>query len=220
MVDMSGVGSYLASFLYSGMAWMIAAIVLFGFGGFIYLHYSRKRKLKYNCLEVVRFGNGKVGMNLLKAGNFKTKTTFFGLIDYGFENVTKTSDGRRIQGAKTSYLHDVMGWKGYICLRKSNDPKILVPIEKIEIENLALIMAIAPVDLRDASVNIFKQASDETRTTLEKILPYIAVGMCVMLCIITVIICQQMTNNTVEKVGKVLIGGCENAKNTAPSSAP
>jgi len=220
MVDLSGVGNVVRSWVYSGALWMVGIIFLLGFGLFMYLHFSRKRKLKYNCLELVRFGNGKVGMNLMKAGIFKTQTTFFGLIDYGFENVFKTSDGRIIQKARTSYLHDVMGKKGFICLRKADDPKILVPIKKINVENLELLMVIAPADFRGASSNIIKDTIKETSGTWEKILPYLAVGVCVVLCIITIVICQQMTNNTIDKVGKILLGGCQNVANVAPSGAP
>jgi hypothetical protein len=202
----------------SGMFWTLGVILIVGFIGYFYLVMKRRGKMKYICLELVPFGNGKAGINRLKAGIFKTKSMFGGLIDYGNENVFKTEDNRRILNAKTSYLHDIMGKKGFICVRKQDDPKILVAIKKIQFDNLELMMQIAPADFRDVSANIVQDAIKETTGTWEKILPYIAIGLIVVLVIISLIINQQMTNNTINKVGDLLIGGCQNAHSVAPAT--
>lgn len=220
MVDFGALGSTAVSWLKSGMFWIIGIIiVMFIVGGF-YLMMRRRGKLKYNVLEIVAFGNGKLGINRFKAGLFGIKTTLFGLFDYGAESVTKTNDGRIIQKAKTYHLHDLFGKKGYVVVRKPDDNKILVPVSKVYLKNLALLLEIAPSNYRDASVDIIKATENETKGTWEKILPYVAIGLIVVLTIISIVINQQMTNNTVEKVGNLLISGCENAQNTAPGTSP
>lgn len=214
------IGGVISGYAKNGMIWLIGIIIIFAVVFFFYLYTSRRSKLKYNCIELISFGNGKIGMNTLKAGVFKSKTSFFGLIDYGPEYVIKTSDGRTIQQGKTSHLHDIFGKKGFVCLRKSDDPKILVPISRIQFENLGALLEIAPADYRDASVKIYKEAVEETKGTWEKILPYIAVGLIVILCIITIVINMQMTNNTVNKVGNMLIKGCQGATNAGAGTSP
>lgn len=217
MVDIGSFTGVLGGYAKSGAFWLIALVILVGGIGYFYLYMSRRTKLKYNFVELISFGNGKVGMNQGKAGVFKSKSMLGGLIDYGSEFVVKTSDGRVLQKARTSQLHDLFGKKGFICVRKTEDPKILVPISKVKFENLLLLFDIAPSDYRDASTRIFKDAVDETKGTWEKLLPYIAVGLVVVLTIINVVVNMQMTNNTVNKVGNMLIQGCANQQNAVPS---
>jgi hypothetical protein len=213
MVDLGNIASSFAGYAKSGMFWLVVLILILGLVFFFYAYVSRRGKLKYECLELVSFGNGKIGMNKSKAGVFKSKSMFFGLIDYGSEYVIKTADGKIIEKAKTSQLHDIFGKKGFICVRKTEDPKILVPIGKVKFDNMLLMFDIAPADYRDASTRIFKEAVDETKGTWEKLLPYIAIGLCVVLTIVNVVVNMQMTNNTVNKVGGMLIEGCRNQQN-------
>ncbi len=218
--DTGAITGVIGKWVTSGLFWTVGGIIIVVIIGYFYFSMKRRSKLKYYALELVPYGNGKIGMNLLKAGIFKVKTMLGGLIDYGSENVFKVADGRKILNAKTSYLHDIMGKKGFICIRKPNDPKILIPIKELNFKGLDLLMQIAPAEYRDASADIVKEAIKETSGTWEKILPYIAVGLIVVLCIITIVINQQMTNNTIDKVGKILIQGCQNTQSTAPSTSP
>lgn len=81
-------------------------------------------------------------------------------------------------------------------------------------------MEIAPSDFTDASARIFREAVKETTGTWEKILPYIAIGVLVVAFIITIVICNQMTNHTTDKVGNLLIQGCSNNLNVKPAGTP
>jgi hypothetical protein len=217
--DMSGYGNVFNNYVRSGGFWLLIIIVILVLGFFFFGYFTRKSKLKYNCLEVVRFGNGKVGLNKLEAGFFKAKTFMF-FFDYGNEFRVKTSDNRVIEGGKSSQLHDVFGKKGFIVVRSPHDPKVLIPLSRFQIEGLGLLGEIAPADFRDASVRIYREAIEETKGMWDKILPYLAVGLCILLCIITIVITQQMTNHTIDKVGNMLISGCSNSQNVAPSTAP
>lgn len=218
MVDVSSIAGVVGNYARSGFFWLIVIIVAVICVLFFYLFMARRGKLKYNNLELISFGNGKIGVNLSKAGVFKSKTTFFGLLDYGSEYVVKTSDGKTIQKARTTHLHDLFGKKGFITVRKPEDPKILVPIGKIRFGNMLVLFDIAPSNYRDASTKIFNEAVEETKGTWEKILPYIAVAVVVVLTIISIVINMQMTNNTVNKVGNMLIQGCTNSQNAVPSN--
>lgn len=219
MVDLGGIARSFGNYAKSGMFWIVVLIVVFGAIFFFYVYMNRRSKLKYDCLEIISFGNGKVGINKTTAGVFKAKSMFFGLVDYGSEYVVKTADGRIIEKARTSQLHDLFGRKGFIVVRKTEDPRILVPISKIKFDNMLLLFDIAPSDYRDASTRIFKEAVEETKGTWEKLLPYIAIGLCVILTIINVVVNMQMTNNTVNKVGTMLIEGCRNSQNVANAQA-
>lgn len=217
-MDFGSLAGSVGGYVKSGAFWLIVVIVLVAAIVFFYGYMTRRSKLKYNCLEMVRFGNGKVGINETKAGVFKTKTFLMGLFDYGQESVMKVADGRVIEGARTSQLHDVSGKKGFIVMRSPKDSKILVPIGKVDFDNMKAIFAIAPGDYREAATRLYNEAVKETQGTWEKLLPYVAIGLCVVLTIINVVVNMQMTNHTTDKVGEILIQGCSNSQNTAPST--
>jgi len=219
MVDTGSIATTITTYLKSTAFWITLIVLLVIVIVFFYGYFSRKSKLKYNCIEVVRFGNGKVGLNQMKAGFMKPKS-FLHFFDYGRGILLKTSDNRVIEKGKTSHLHDLFGKKGFICMRSPKDQKVLVPISKVEMDNLDLLFEIAPAEYRDASVRIYREAVDETKGTWEKIMPYVMVGLCVILCIITIVICMQMVNHATDKVGELLIQGCSNIQNVKPSTAP
>jgi len=219
-MDFSGIGTTALGWLKSGFIWTIGIIIILLIIGVFYIKMKKRGKLKYIVLELVMFGNGKVGINRLKAGIFGNKSALFGLFDYGGEFVVKTNDGRIIQGAKSRHLHDIFGKKGFVVVRHPKDPRILIPLDKIYTKNLNLLVEIAPGEYIDAAVGIYQEATKETMGLWDKILPYLMIGGVVILCIITVIINQQMTNNTVNKVGDMLIKGCQNTQNVQPSGAP
>jgi hypothetical protein len=181
---------------------------------------NRKSKLKYYCFEIIRFGNGKIGVNVHKAGAFHTHTKMNGLIDYGPEVVYKVIDGRIILNAKTSDLHDLMGKKGWICVRKSGDPKILAPVSKISFDGLKLLADIAPADYRDASCKIVDEATKETMSLLDKYMPYIMLGGLIVGIIISQVISMQMINNAQSKALEIQKASCANAANSAPGGSP
>lgn len=220
MVDTSDITGVIATYMGSGIFWVVIIIVAVIILLFFYGYMRRRSALKYECLELVRFGNGKVGINKLKAGLFKEKKFLFGLFNYGREVLVKTSDGRTIEQAKTSDLHDIFGKKGYICFRSPKDHKVLVPIAKADFKNMSLLFEIAPRDYREASVRLFRESVEETKGTLEKLLPYIAIGLVVLLTIISIVINMQMTNNTTNKVGDMLIEGCTNQANVQGGNSP
>lgn len=213
----SGITGAMKGWLSSGLFWMIITIIL-TVGVFLILHINKKRRLRWNVLELLAYGNGKVGINMLTAGIFKKKTTIFGLWDYGNENVIKCSDGRIILEGSIGDLMDIMGRKGFIVRRKDDDPKILVPINKINFLNEKALFEITPADFRDASVNIVDMATRETQTWADKYLPYIMLGGMIIFFIVGFILASQFFNRTVDKAGEILERVASNAGSAQPST--
>ena len=123
---LSGVAfQWLTSFMFWGIALFLLLITTFGS-----LAVRKRRKLIYPAIELTDLGAGKVGFKSYKAGWFKTKTMFFGMFDYGGEDVLRLKDGRQVQNASSEDFHEINGKRGLLIVRKSDDPAILVPANK------------------------------------------------------------------------------------------
>ena len=89
-------------------------------------------------IEVTDLGRSTAGVKFgkkCKAGYFKHRTTFFGLYDYGYEEVCKTKDGREILNVSSEDFHEINGKMGLIVQRSPEDPRVLVPINKCKLDN-------------------------------------------------------------------------------------
>lgn len=206
-----------SGWLSSGLFWLVIGVLL-TCGVLVLLYINKRRRLKWVMLEIISYGNGKIGINSLTCGIFKKKTTIFGLWDYGNENVVKCSDGRIVLEATTDDLQDIFGKKGFLVRRKDDDPKILVPINRVSWKGESALLEIAPADFRDASVNIVDTATKETQTWADKYLPYILLGGMVIFFIVGFILASQFFNRTVDKAGEILIKVAQNAGSVAPST--
>lgn len=218
-----GIGGLFFGWMRSFIFWGILAFVLI-FIVFGYLIIRKRRKLIYPTIELTDLGKGKIGFRETKSGWFKTRKIW--LYDYGGEEYLMTKDGRKIQGGSSEDFHDIRGKRGLIVYRKSDDPKILVPISKMWVENRKLVNSIAPADYRDASVQIIKQAQAETQSTLEKILPYIAIGLLALIFFISIILIVQMVKNSQAEASKLILQAgqqaemCKQYLSELPSNAP
>jgi len=152
-----------------------ALLILFLFSLFIlFLIIKRKLKFVYPCLEIISLGQGKISVNVSKAGWFKKNKNFFNLIETGGEQELICKNGnRKIFCASSVDYHEINGKRGIICKRKDDDPEVLVPISKVNIENLDLLLRIAPADYRDAAEDILEKKKQEVLTWVEKNLPLI-----------------------------------------------
>lgn len=210
MFDFSGLSSFLfkwlSSFIFWGIALVLILVVVFGS-----LVIRKRRKLIYPAIELTDLGAGKIGFKSYKAGWFKTKTMLFGLFDYGGEDILRLKDGRTIQNASSEDFHEINGRRGLLVVRKSDDPAILVPVNKagvsnkyknqdgtlipvknMNVTNLNLLTEIAPADYRDASVKIISNTEKETRSKWEKLAPYLVFGTMAIVFMITIILIVQM----------------------------
>jgi len=190
--------------LRSGLFWVIL-IGLVVVGGVGFLKIKKRRKLRYPILMVVNIGNGKIATKETTAGWFKQKTMFFGLIDYGHEEVLKTKDGLRVLAGASTDFHEINGKSGLICKQKDDDPKILVPISKAKVYNEHLLAEIAPADYRDASVQIMEEATSELKPTWEKILGYALFGGAIIIAIVGFIFASQTFNHSIDKASETVL---------------
>lgn len=178
----------------SPLIW-IAVIFLMGLAGLGGLWIRKQKKLQYTCVVLRNTGNGKIDMKTMKAGWFKTNSMLGGLWDYGMEEELRTGGWRKpvdkIQGGSTIDFHEINGKRGLICRRKDDDPKILVPLTRMEVENDVLLASIASVDLRDAAVNIIKRAEKETRNRTAEIVQWIIMGGVIILALVVIIMSYQ-----------------------------
>jgi hypothetical protein len=187
----AGAGSVILKLMTSFLFWFVLAGVL-GIVSIGALWIRKKRKLKFNTIILSDLGEGKMGVENTKAGWFKSRTTFFGLWDYGREEYLKIKDGRKIQAGSSEDYHDVNGRRGLIVYRKSDDNLILVPISKMKVINEQLLLKVAPADFRDASVDIVRQAERETRGKMDQIIQWILLGGIIIFALVSIILITQM----------------------------
>ena len=222
-MDMSMFTGLLFEWLRTGIFWLVLIFVL-AVAVFGTLIIRKNKKLQYVVLEITNLGSGKIGVNSSKAGWFKTNTILFGLWDQGGEDILKLKDGRKVQCASSVDFHEINGKRGLIVKRKDDDPKILVPLTSIEISNKHLLSEIAPADMRDASVNIIRQAEKEASTFLDKYLPYIMLGGVVVFAFVSIILIIQMVKNGQTEAGDLILQAgkqaCDIQQQVISSSAP
>jgi len=190
--DMGGIGAGMMGLLSSTLTWAIvlAIIIVVGVG---LLKFKQKLKFKYPCLEVVSLGQGKCAFYSSKAGWFKKRRKFFGLIETGGEQElickAKGNPMRKIHNISSTDYHEFNGKRCILCKRKDDDPDILVPLNKVEIKNLGLLASIAPADYRDAAAQILEEKRRETMSWLDKNAPMlIAMGVLIFGLIALVIV--------------------------------
>jgi hypothetical protein len=166
--DLGGMGEGMMGLLTSTLTWAIA-LVVFMVVILIGAKIKQSRKFRYPCLEVIGLGQGKVSLTITKAGWFKKKRSFFGLVEMSGEQEMICKDGKRkIHNISSTDYHEMNGRRAVICKRKDDDPDVLVPLSKVEIKNLDLLASIAPADFRDAGIQIIEEKQRETMSWMEK----------------------------------------------------
>lgn len=187
----------ITGFVLSPLIWILVIFFL-TFATIGGLWVRKQRKLSYSCIVLRNTGNGKVDLKTCKAGWFKTNSMLGGLWDYGMEEELRTGGFRKpvdkIQGGSTIDFHEINGKRGLICRRKDDDPKVLVPLTRLEVENDVLLASIASVDLRDAAVNIIRKAEKETRNRTAEIVQWVIMGGVILLALVVIIMSYQFVS--------------------------
>jgi len=220
------IGSEVTRVMMSPLLWLIiiGVMIIFSFGA---LWVRKQRKLEYDCYVIRTTGNGKIDLRTLKAGWFKSHKILFGLFDWSGEERLETGGFRKpidiIQRGSTDDFHEINSKKALICRRKDDDPKILVPIKKIEILNDTILSEVAGVNLRDASVNIVRAAEKETRNKTAEIVQWVIMGGVIILALIVIIMSYQFVSRAqteawerTEEAIRIREGSVAIPSNTAP----
>jgi hypothetical protein len=214
--------------------WVILLIVLAGTTiGFLF--FRKKSKLTNPVIEVTPLGRGKMGIKTkLKGGWFKHNSTLFGLWDYGQEEVFKCKDGRIILNISSEDFQEINEKMGVVAMRSPEDPRILVPINRMKCENMELLTRIAPADYRGVVVDIVKKAEKETSDKMDKIMQWVFWGGIIIFSFILILLTTQMVKNgqaeskdLILQAGKInadnlktICGGFSHAGETVISTAP
>jgi hypothetical protein len=133
------------------------------------------------------------------AGWFKEKKTFFNLFEVGGPLQMEIKDGRKIVNASSEDYVYINGKKGIRVMRKGDDPKILVPLSKVKIDNYELIQHIAPADYQDAASKFIDDKVLETMNSIEKWAGPIILGVTIVIFVICLILIIQFSNQRMDK---------------------
>lgn len=202
--DLGGIGTGMMGFVKNSAFWVLFVVVIVGvsFGA---LTVRKARKFTYPAFIFNDLGQNKTGVQLTKAGWFKTKKTLFGLLDVSGERRLETKDGRIVQQGSTEDFHELNHKRGLILQAKSDDPKILIPVKFITMDakSRAMIMSVAPADYRDASSKILSENEKEMKSGWESLTSMIIGGLIFIIALIAIILTIQYSKQTLEKANAV-----------------
>lgn len=228
-MDFSPITSLIFDWLLSPFIWF-ALVLVFLIGTFGILWIRRRRKLIYELLELVDYGNGKSGFNLIKGGYFGKNKILRGWFDYG-EDQMETIDGEPILNFSTEDFQEINGKRGVVVARDPVNQEILVPISKVRIKNQELLAEIAPAEYRDAALEIIKDADRETSDYTKQIIQWILIGATIIFALVSIIVIAQMVKNGQKEAANLIVQAgdtclknakevCSNLMTAAKSSAP
>ena len=203
LISLGGIGSSALGIVTSWLFWFLAIIGIIVFL-ILLLKMRKRRKYVYPCLVQYDLGSGKIGIEKKKAGWFRSKKTFFNLFDYAGERRLETNDKRVIQQGSTQDFHEINHKRGLICYAKPDDPKVLLPVKRIRIENNELVEAIAPADFRDTSAKILAEAQKETMSNWERVAQYAALGILAIVILVCIILVIQFANRNMSEANAIL----------------
>jgi len=163
------------------------------------LYWLKQRKLIYPVMIYRQFTDGRGGFELTRAGKFKRKKMFFGLLDVGGEKELMTKDGRKIQDHSDEDLIDINFRKGFIITQSPFDDKILVPIHKVHLDDKDLFLDIPNADMRTAGLDAITSTENEMVKGWERILPLIAPVMCALIMLVAIMATIQYSQHSYDK---------------------
>lgn len=229
MADLSAATQLLTDWLLSPLIWFVL-IFLFVAATFGFLWIRKRRKLIYDCLEIVDYDYGKTGFNLIKAGWFGKKKYLRGWYDVGEEQV-ETQDGDIILDFSTNDFQEINGKRGIVCARDPVNPDILVPISKVDVKGKEMFNEIAPAEYRDAVQRIIDDADRETKDKTAQIIQWLLIGGTIIFALLAIILVTQMVKNGQREAADLIVQAgdiclknakevCQTLATSAPSSAP
>ncbi len=197
MTTLGGIGGTAMSVFTSWLFWLLIGILVLGVSVGS-LAVRKRAKFHFPAIIFTDNGNGKVGVRFSRAGWFKSKKIFGGLIDYSGERRLEVKDGRIVQNGSSADFHEV-GFKTALLLQeKSSDPKILVPIDRVQLDDAGkkVLLSIAPADYRDASSKIISDAERENADRMTQLIQIAVFGLLGVILFVSIILTIQYSKNT------------------------
>lgn len=188
------IGSLLWKWVISPLFWVFIIIVFFGII-ILLLRLRKKKRLHYKVVEIVDLGQGKTNLNTYMRAGYYGKRSFLRGLWWKGEEVLKTNYGEQIYYASSEDFQEIDGERGIICFRDPIRRNVLVPINKLVVENKELLAAIAPADYTDVGVDIFNDSIRETTDRTEKIMQFAAWAILVGFSLVSIILIIQMVKN-------------------------
>ena len=204
--DLGGMGSQLMGWFINPLIWVLILFV-FVAGTFGIMFIRKRRKLIYNCLEIVDHGTTKANFNLIKCGWFGKKR-LFKLWDYGEEQL-ETKTGEIIYDFSTEDFQEFNGKRCVLVYRDPVNQDILVPINKVSVVNKELLNEIAPANFRDVAMDIIKDSKVETSDWKEKMVQYMVFGVVIIFALVSIILIVQMVKSGQDKASQLIIDAGE-----------
>lgn len=209
-MDLGSIGSIGTQMLFSWGFWLLfGVIVLFTVFGSLFVR--KKAKYHYPALIFTENGGGKVSVRTTRAGWFKSDKILGGLIEMAGEKRLEVKDGRFVQNASSLDMHEIDLRPGYVFLEKHDDPKVLIPLSKYELDVISkkLIAQIAPGDYRDACSKIMTETKKELQKDWQVVTQYLLVGFVVIIMFVSIILVIQYSNNAMAEANALYKEGLE-----------
>lgn len=199
---LENISGFLFKIIINPLFWLLM-IIGFLLGVFLILVIRKKRRLQYEAVEIVDLGSGKTSLNVLKCGWFGKKSYLRGLWWSGRE-VMKTGDGDFIENFSEEDYQEVNGKRGIVFYRDPTS-RILVPINKLEINNKDLLATIPPAEFTDAAIDIVKDAEKETSGWKEKVIQLILWGTVIIFSLVAIIVIIQYVKTSQDKAAQLIL---------------
>lgn len=213
-------GGMLGSWVTSIGFWIVVCFGLV-FVGYLGLVLRKRRKFDKPVIEIYDLGNivknpdGSINLTkstgifdfvTTKGGWFKNKFTFFGLWDYGSENLFRLKDMTPVYDVSHNDYRKINGVNGIVLIRNPNDSRFAIPISKffLSSKSKAAIADIAPVDMRNAAVGAIENIDVEMKTKWEKIMPILAIGFVAIVLIFSILLIAQYGKHNIEQTTALL----------------
>lgn len=173
------------------LVWLLILVGVLGFT-FLFLKIRRKRRFKFEGIELVDLGKGKFGFNVVPCGWMGIKIWFGGLFWSGRE-VMRTNENEIIMQFSEEDFHEVNGLRGIVFVR---DPvsRMLFPVNKIDVskESRELLATIPPAEFIDEAIAIVKDAEKETTDWKQKAIMWAVMGGIIIFALVAIIVITQM----------------------------
>ena len=197
MVSLGGVGSVASKVMLSWGFWLLMGVVILGVSiGALLMR--RRAKFHFPTIILTNNGNGKVGVRFTRAGWFKSKKILGKLVEVGGERRLETKDGRIVQKGSSADFHEINFKTSLILWEKDDDPKILLPVDKVQLtpDATKVLASIAPADYRDACSNIIEDSKKEAQSKWSEIAQILVFGFVGVVLFISIILVIQYVKNT------------------------
>jgi hypothetical protein len=168
------------------------------------LYVRKRRRLTVPTIELVDYGNGKIGINKFMSGWFGKELMLKGLWWKGVE-VLRAASGEEIRDFSTQDYQTIDGKRGVVCFRSPTNQDILVPISKCKVVGKEMVADIAPAEYIDAAKEQYSNSKKETIDTKEKMMQFLGWSLIIIASLLMIIFIIQGWKHVVTESKDLLL---------------